>query len=126
RREVVLEQVLQQAGSDCGPQVFLRVSAPGPDELPDVLRLLLDELAHLDDGLPAGVRALFDRLTGEQRLSLPNRFMHVPQSPRFSPSFSPTSRLALSRNTAWCWPSGNSRRTKSRYAPIGASGQSLP
>ncbi len=51
----MLEQVFEQAAGDRGSKVGLGVLAPLEGELPDRLRMVLDERGELDDGCPTWV-----------------------------------------------------------------------
>jgi hypothetical protein len=50
--EMVLEQMLEDAGRYCHAQILIRRRTPTAGERPDWLRIGLDEFAHLNDRLP--------------------------------------------------------------------------
>src|SRR5262249_14362728 len=76
--DVVFHQVLQKAGRDAIPKVFLWVVAPAANERPYRLWVRFDEIADCDDGLPAVVLCcVLDRLAGKECVGFTNRTSNI-------------------------------------------------
>jgi len=63
--EMVLQQMFEQARGDGHPQVALRVLSPAMGELPNRLRLRLDELPDANDRLPPRIALALRPLTSD-------------------------------------------------------------
>jgi len=66
--EVVFQQVLQQTGCNCCPQVLILMRTPSQNKRPNGLGFLFDELPDRNDGLPACILLPIRRRPARKKL----------------------------------------------------------